>query len=259
MFNLLKFKKKITTAAAIMITAVGMIGCEQNVELITPQPEKSNPLKTQTEDLQFVLNIDRNLVLEIDTAVLPYLLKGISERENGSMIVEKILKTYNSKTGQMTDFAKQSKDFKNWQNAGRKESTISLSYRIHVAFNGWSGNFPIGIPAGKDNQDIEAIEFTTSNTYYGTDLGIIAPSFAHIQGNGDVPTTSLYSLYGTTGQSRRLEGISLYFSPNLATNVMVRFQDTNNTAYWGYNGSFAGTRGQSRAQKFFTLYAFIVA
>jgi hypothetical protein len=264
-----KFSIRFLVFATVLAFLFGSTACEQKKEeQISPQFQKSDPLKTQTEDLQFVLDISRNLVYEIDPEAIPHLLKSVEKRTNSKAIVEKLLRTYDMKTGKLTELAKQSPEFKDLKQGGRTEATMALYYRAHIGEgDGWTGYAAAGFDVGHSSKRIEAIEFTTTPTYYFTDAGILPTlnfaqgSYVHVQGLGNVSTSGLYNTHGTVGQSRRLEGVSFRFSPNLATDVVYRASTQNGAVYWSTQSAdgYVGTKGQYISLSFFRLYAFVIA
>jgi len=102
----------------------------------------------------------------------------------------------------------------------------------------------------------------------GTDINSIDAQFAaqvypnvvsmtglvHLQGMGDVPLVN-DQFCGTRGQSRRLEGFQMQFSPpiqGLSMRYMAHLQGIGDVPYQN-EGTFIGTRGQSRRLEGFAI------
>ena len=147
-------------------------------------------------------------------------------------------------------------DETNGQQAGQPVNNAGMTYRAHGQSLGWLEPVRDGQTAGTTGQSLrlEAIKTTFPK-------GWTVDAIVHIQDVGDVEykgitrgsssgtgTSGNDPIMGTTGKSRRLEGVQ--FTPTEKPEgktlmYRVHIQDAGWQA-WRHEGEYAGTRGQSK-------------
>lgn len=156
------------------------------------------------------------------------------------------------------------------QLTGSEAQYYDVYYRVHAQDYGWLDWAKNGEPAGTAalSKRLEAIQIVVvrkgEGQGYNTSLpyisgngsrvyvaGVDAPSVkyrTHVQDYGWQGYQYNGAISGTTGQSKRLEGINLYLN-NRPYEGGIRYQ-THVQDYgwqgWSYNGAMSGTSGQSK-------------
>lgn len=136
---------------------------------------------------------------------------------------------------------------RNEQEAGKPINYLGMNYRSHVQSIGWLDPVHDGQVSGTTGLSLrmEAIKITPP-------LDVVLDVTVHLQNRGDVTykgiERGIYDpIIGTTGESRRLEGISIVCKAN-GTGKKLRYrvhvQDIG-WQDWKKEGEFAGTRGKS--------------
>ena len=136
---------------------------------------------------------------------------------------------------------------RNEQEAGQPVNYIGMNYRAHVQSVGWLDPVHDGQTAGTTGLALrmEALKFTPPE-------GVILDVTLHLQDIGDVEYKGVQRgvydpVMGTTGESRRLEGISIKCAAN-PTGKKLYYQthvQDQGWQYWKGEGEFSGTRGKS--------------
>ncbi len=122
-------------------------------------------------------------------------------------------------------------------------NTLRVTYRAHVASNGWLpwvNDLAIAGTTGESRR-MEAVQMRLKNL-----PGSIIYR-AHVAGHGWMPWVSNGRVAGTTGQSRRMEAVQIKLSGVPGRRVRYRSHLAGHGwQSWKYNGAVSGTTGQSR-------------
>ena len=143
---------------------------------------------------------------------------------------------------------------------GEMAEKYDIYYRVHAQTYGWLGWSKNGEAAGTEglSKRLEAIQIRLEEKGHPVD-GSTANSFvsvyttgnvryrAHVQSYGWQGYVSDGKLSGTSGQSKRLEGINISLSPNIDGGITYRTHvQTYGWQKFVSNGTMAGTSGQSK-------------
>lgn len=136
---------------------------------------------------------------------------------------------------------------RNEQEAGDPVNFVGMTYRSHVQSIGWLDPVHDGQVSGTTGLSLrlEAIKVTPP-------VGVVMDITVHLQGIGDKTYTGIERgvydpVIGTTGESRRLEGISIKLTEN-GTGKQLKYRahiQESGWSAWMTEGQFAGTRGKS--------------
>lgn len=136
---------------------------------------------------------------------------------------------------------------RNEQEAGKPINYLGMNYRSHVQSIGWLDPVHDGQVSGTTGLSLrmEAIKITPP-------LDVVLDVTVHLQDRGDVTYKGIERgvydpIIGTTGESRRLEGISIVCKAN-GTGKKLRYRvHVAETGWqdWKQEGEYAGTRGKS--------------
>ena len=143
---------------------------------------------------------------------------------------------------------------------GEMAEKYDIYYRVHAQTYGWLGWSKNGEAAGTEglSKRLEAIQIRLEEKGHPVD-GSTANSFVsvyttgnvryrtHVQSYGWQGYVSDGKLSGTSGQSKRLEGINISLSPNIDGGITYRTHvQTYGWQKFVSNGTMAGTSGQSK-------------
>ena len=136
---------------------------------------------------------------------------------------------------------------KNEQEAGEPVNYAGMTYRSHVQSLGWLDPVHDGQVSGTTGLALrmEALKITPPQ-------GVVLDITAHLQGIGDKVYMGIERgvydpIIGSTGESRRLEGVSIKLTKNETGKKLYYRVHVQETGWqeWKTEGQFAGTRAKS--------------
>jgi hypothetical protein len=243
-FKIKNLSKNLFLAATFAVLGFGITSCSQAEEnVVQPQIQKNDAeLVSETKEFKFVRVPSGEILLTLDTAIYPTLLKDVI-KQHGNTLLDKIKNTYDLKTGSMTMQARKSKEFQEWQKASKILATYSISYSGTINGIGYQ-TVGLGNMLGTTFQNKTLTSFNFNINPYNN-----VPPFTygmHVQYYYD----QTRDCYQPIDYNTRIEGFwinSNIYTSGFATNVyyQAHLQNIGWTSMYSAP-EFVGTRYESR-------------